>query len=98
MTDTNCTEVSKNALTNQPKLLDDSQLKINTDLMDIVRKSTAASLFKKDGIPLSKLLSFNCTSKSGLAELKPPNPIISKLSLCLAYKDGAAFANLRCRF
>lgn len=98
MTDMNCTEESKNTLINPPKLLGDAQLKVNTDVMDIVRKSSATSLFRQDGISLSKLLSFNYTPKSGIAEVKPPNPVFSRLSLCLAYKDGGAFANLKCRF
>lgn len=97
MAETNCTEESKNPLINPPKLLD-PKLKINTDVMDIVRKSSVASLFRQDGIAFSQLPRFNRTSKSGVAELKPPNPVFSRLSLCLAYKDGGGFANLRYRF
>lgn len=96
MTD-NCIE-GKDVLITPPKLLDNAQLKINPDIMDSISQSSVASLFKQGGIPLSKLLGSNCFSKSGIAEVKTPNPIVNRLSLGLAYKDGACFVNLRCPF
>lgn len=98
MADTNCTEESKNPLINPPKLLDDSQLKIKADLNTVIRQSSAVSLFKKDGIPLSKLLNFNCLARPGMAEVKQPSPLATKLRLGVNYKDGACFVNLGCKF
>lgn len=95
MAEEKCTEESKEALVKLPNLLDSA--KIDTDVMNIIRKSSAVSLFRQEGIPLSKF-KFGCAPKSGFAELKPPNPLLARLNLSFTYKDSAAFANIRCRF
>lgn len=92
MTDTNCT----NVLINPPKLLDKAQL--NLDVLEKLKKSTAFSLFKKNGVPAGKLFSFNCFSRSGVAELKPPSPLMQKLRIGVACKDGAVLAKIGCTF
>lgn len=96
MADTNCTVEKSNVLVQAPKLLEKSQL--NLDILEKIKKSTAVSLFKKDGVPASKLLSFNCFSRSGLAEIKTSSPLMQKLRVGATCKDGAFFVNLGCKF
>ncbi len=79
-----------------PKLLEDKQLKL--DILDKLKKSTAFSLFKKEGVPAAKLLGFNCFPSSALAEVKPPSPLLQKLRVGAACKDGAFFVKLGCTF
>lgn len=98
MANPDCTVEKSNVLIQPPKLLDDSQLKIKADLNTLIRQSSAVSLFKKEGIPLSKLLSFNCLARPGMAEVKQPSPLATKLRLGVNYKDGACFVNLGCKF
>lgn len=96
MADTNCTVEKSNVLTQAPKLLEKSQL--NLDILEKIKKSTAVSLFKKDGVPVSKLLSFNCFSGSGLAEIKDHSILSQKLRVSATCKDNAFFVNLGCKF
>lgn len=97
MTDTNCTDES-NALIKSPKLLSKEELKIRTDLNDVIRQSPVVSLFKSDGMSFSKFSSFYRHSKHRVVELKPPNQIVSRLSFGLAYKDCGGVANIRYKF
>lgn len=92
MAETNCTDV----LINPPKLVDKAQL--NLDVLEKLKKSTAFSLFGKVGVPASKLLGVKCFSKSGLAEVKPPNPLLQKLRVGVACKNGGVLASIGCTF
>ena len=93
MTDTNCTEESKNALIHPPKLLGDAQLKISLNPMDSIKQSPFVALFK-GGIPLSHV-ALACKSGMKVAEIGKPS-ILDKIKLKVDGSGGVYSLNLRC--
>lgn len=95
MTDINCADGSPNVLINAPKLMDDLPMKLS--LAESFNKSPVFSLFK-GGMPVSKLLKFDCISNHRVAELGTKPRITDKVRLSFACKDGGYFLRLGCKF
>ncbi len=92
---TDCIIEKSNALVNAPKLMDGLPKKLS--IADSFNKSPVFSLFK-GGMPVSKLLKFDCFSNPRVAELNAKPRLTDKVRLSFACKDGGYFLRLGCKF